>query len=60
MTNKGALNAEIQQLTSEAAYWKVRYNGALEKIAILHKRLAQRRNGFFRRLWLRWRAFWHA
>lgn len=66
MSSKAELNAQIQNLASQVKYLvgrcqhhQQRYAEQWKKNAKLNERLARRRNGIFRRLWLRWRALWH-
>jgi len=60
MSSKAELNQRNQHLEAQIKYAAVRFNEVMAKNRKLNKRLARRRNGLFRRLWLRVRALWHA
>lgn len=56
--SKTELNKRNAYLETQIRYALVRFDQVMAKNAKLNERLARRRNGFCRRLWLRWRALW--
>lgn len=56
MSSKAQLNAQVQHWQTQAAGWKAKCDWELAKNKKLNERLARRRNGLWRRLWLRAKA----